>query len=84
MDISATNAYGETTHATGRMYYPRYIFINPGYFYADIYVNGTQVNSIGSESPYYTTWPSAESGSTITVCGYTSNDYSQKCADIVK
>ena len=84
VDISATNIYGETTHATGRSYFNRYIFINPSTYYADIYVNGNLHHSISSGSPTYTASVHVDSGSTVTVCGYTSSSSEQKCGDATK
>lgn len=85
-DISATNAYGETTKATGRCFY------NPGgsvaqypsTFYADIYRNGELVNSISSSSPSYTSGTHAWKGESLRVCGYTSDDNKQQCVDVTR
>jgi len=54
MDISATNAYGETTRATGRCYYNRFNFINPSTYYVEIYMDGSLIGT-KSSSHYSTT-----------------------------
>jgi len=78
-DISATNAFGETTRATGRSYYNLYNYINPSYFYADIYRNGEHIGSVESTYPSTQIWVEGSEGDTYQACGWTSSDYSQQC-----
>ena len=83
-DISATNIYGETTHATGRCFFHQGATVYPSKFYADIYRGANLVNSITSSSPNYTSGTYVAPGETIHVCAYTSEDKQPQCADFTR
>ena len=83
-DISASNIFGDTTYAVGRSYYDMTNYIYPSTFYADVFVNGSHVTSVSTDTPYYTVSVDASSGDTVTVCGYTSDNSQQNCSDFKK
>ena len=82
MDISATNMYGQTEHAVGRCYYPRYNFIGASQYYARIIVDGNEVSSISSSSPTYYGHVDYSPGQSVEVCGWTSLGDSEMCETI--
>ena len=82
MDISATNMYGQTEHAVGRCYYPRYNFIGASQYYARIIVDGNEVSSISSSSPTYYGHVDYSPGQSVEVCGWTSLGESEMCETI--
>lgn len=81
MDISASNYNGtKTVVATGRCYWPRIVYTRPQTFYANITSASGISSMIETSEPFAQVY--VEGGGPYTVCGWTSNDATQKCATI--
>ena len=76
-DLSATNLFGDTTTATGRCFYQRYIYQNPGEYFCDLIVDGVLKGTLTSYEPWTTDWPIY--GDRIEICGWTSASSKRVC-----
>ncbi len=78
VDTSITSVSGnKTVIASGRSYYQRYNFANPGGFYATITAASGETSSV--ESPYPTTIAPVAGIGPYTVCGWTATNPNPVC-----
>ncbi len=77
-DISASSITGKSTHAVGRCYFQRYVYINPDEYYGYIIHSDGYKEDFSSSEPSYTTYGS--SGDTI--CGWTSASGDVVCGKV--
>ena len=79
IDMTATSVSGKkTVFATGRSYYPRYNFVNPGMFYATITTGDGQEIPVESATPTVTVETGAPGP--YSVCGWTATNPNPRCS----